>query len=336
MTGQAFRKLALALAGAHEEPHFERSSFRVGKKIFATLTADGAEAMVKVQPIDRVEALLAGQPEVFFSFGGWTERHGSVGVRLARVHPELLAELLTLSWSAIAPRGTAAARSARASTAAKPTPAPAAAKRAGVGPSAPKDTVELDSAAAFRRWLEKHHARATELWVAFRTRASGRQTLSYSDALDEALCFGWIDGVRRGAGEGRYVIRFTPRKPKSYWSAVNLRRAAALAEAGRMHPAGAAAFEARDRGPPRRYSFEAKPAAFAPARAQRLRARPDACDFFEAQTPSYRKTATFWVESAKQEETRERRFATLVACSAAGAYIPPLRWTKTPPRKAAR
>ena len=104
MTPSAFRKLALSLPGAHEEPHFERTSFRVGKKIFATMTADGSEAMVRVQPHDFVESLLESKPAVFFSHGGWTTRLGAVGVRLAKAPAGLLCELLTESWARVAPK----------------------------------------------------------------------------------------------------------------------------------------------------------------------------------------------------------------------------------------
>jgi hypothetical protein len=104
ITAAALRKHALSLADAHEEPHFDRASFRVGKKIFATMTADGKEAMVKVQPREKVEALLAAEPEVFFSYGGWTTKNGSLGVKLTKVDAKLMRELVTLSWESIAPK----------------------------------------------------------------------------------------------------------------------------------------------------------------------------------------------------------------------------------------
>jgi uncharacterized protein YdeI (YjbR/CyaY-like superfamily) len=135
----------------------------------------------------------------------------------------------------------------------------------------------------------------------------------YREALDEALCFGWIDGVRRSVDEDSFSTRFTPRKPKSYWSAVNIRRATELANEGRMHAAGRAAFEAREVKRPKRYSFENKPQELDPPLKQKFRANKRAWTFFQAQPPWYRRTSTFWVMEAKREDTRERRLAELIA-----------------------
>ena len=121
------------------------------------------------------------------------------------------------------------------------------------------------SPALLRRWFERHHAERTELLIGFYKKGSDRPSVTYSEALDEALCVGWIDGVRRSLDSDSYTIRFTPRKPFSYWSAVNRRRAAALEAAGRMGPAGLAAFERRDLTAPRKYSFENKPTRLAPS-----------------------------------------------------------------------
>jgi uncharacterized protein YdeI (YjbR/CyaY-like superfamily) len=186
------------------------------------------------------------------------------------------------------------------------------------------------SAAELAGWLERNHAKADELWVGFHKKASGKGGLTYSEALDEALCIGWIDGVRKGAGEERFTIRFTPRKAKSNWSAVNIRRAGELTKAGRMKPPGAAAFERRQRGPAP-YSFENAPRALDAPSDEVLRSSPRALSFFEAQPPSYRRMTTFWVMSAKKEETRARRLRALVECSEKGAWIPPLRWAANAP-----
>ncbi len=134
------------------------------------------------------------------------------------------------------------------------------------------DPAFFASPAALRRWFERHHADKNELIIGFYKKVSGRPSVTYSEALDEALCVGWIDGVRRSLGVDSYTIRFTPRKPVSYWSAVNRRRATALEAAGRMQPAGQAAFERSARVPPRKYSFENKPKRLTPALEKRFRA----------------------------------------------------------------
>jgi uncharacterized protein YdeI (YjbR/CyaY-like superfamily) len=177
------------------------------------------------------------------------------------------------------------------------------------------------TASEFRRWLEKHHASATELWMGFYRKASGKAAITYHEALDEALCFGWIDGVRRRLDDEAYVQRFTPRTARSYWSAVNIRRVEGLIAAGRMHPAGLAAFERRDAAKAERYSFERKNAAFDAALEKKFRANRKAWAFFESQPPGYRRVATHWVASAKKEETRQRRLETLIKESAAGRRL---------------
>ncbi|HVL70038.1 MAG TPA: YdeI/OmpD-associated family protein [Vicinamibacterales bacterium] len=177
------------------------------------------------------------------------------------------------------------------------------------------------AAAELRRWLERHHDREPELWVGFYRKDSGRGGLTYSEALDEALCFGWIDGVRKRFDEESYVQRFTPRQAKSYWSAVNTKRVEELKKAGRMHPAGLAAFERRDKGAPARYSFERAAAALGAEHERRFRTDAKAWAYFEAQAPWYRRVAVHWVTSAKRPETRERRLETLIRDSAAGRRI---------------
>jgi uncharacterized protein YdeI (YjbR/CyaY-like superfamily) len=164
----------------------------------------------------------------------------------------------------------------------------------------------------FRRWLEASHAEEVELLVSFYKKGSGKQSITYSEALDEALCFGWIDGVRRNIAVDAYTIRFTPRKPKSQWSAVNIRHVERLTKAGRMHEAGLKAFEGA-KNQPRKYSYEQRNAARFPADFERsFRADKTAWEFFQSQPPWYQRVATFWVVSAKKEETRARRFATLM------------------------
>ena len=176
--------------------------------------------------------------------------------------------------------------------------------------------------AEFRAWLEEHHSRATELLVRCGKAGASRRRMTYRQALDEALCLGWIDGVRRSLDEVSFSVRFTPRQPKSAWSAVNVARVGELRAAGRMHPAGLAAFDARVKTG---YSYESRPPALAPAYVQKLRARPRAWRFFEAQPPWYRRTCAFWVMSAKRPETRARRLQVLIASSAKQEGIPPLK-----------
>ena len=177
--------------------------------------------------------------------------------------------------------------------------------------------------AAFRRWLETNHARAKELWVGFWTKPSGKGGITYPEALDEALCIGWIDGLRKRIDADSYRVRFTPRRKDGYWSAVNVRHVARLKAEGRMHPAGLAAFEART-VKPAEYSYENRPANFPPAYLKRLKASTGAFEFFESQPPGYRRTAIWWILSAKKEETRLRRLNALIARSARKLRMPPL------------
>ncbi|HEY3349153.1 MAG TPA: YdeI/OmpD-associated family protein [Thermoanaerobaculia bacterium] len=188
-------------------------------------------------------------------------------------------------------------------------------------PAAP-EPVFFETAADFRRWLEKNHAKATELFIGFLKKAPGRSSLTYFEALDEALCFGWIDGVRRSLDAERWFQRFTPRKAKSVWSLVNVRKAEALVALGRMAPAGLEAFESRDERRTGLYSFEqGKAPTLGRLDLRAFRARPKAWAFFQAQPPGYRRTATFWVMSAKKPETKHRRLAQLIEDSAKGRRL---------------
>lgn len=190
------------------------------------------------------------------------------------------------------------------------------------------------SPAAFRAWLAKHHETATELWVGFHKVATGRPSLTWSESVDQALCFGWIDGLRKRIDDERYVIRFTPRKPESTWSAVNLAKMEELFAAGLVTPAGRAAWERRSEARSRTYSYEQrKEAAFPPALARRFRAEEAAWKFFSEQPPGYRSLATFWVIAAKREATRLRRLQKLVECSAARRRIPELARPEKPPAR---
>jgi uncharacterized protein YdeI (YjbR/CyaY-like superfamily) len=173
----------------------------------------------------------------------------------------------------------------------------------------------------FRAWLEQHHRATAELLVrCYKTHAKDKG-LTYRQALDEALCFGWIDGVRRAVDDESFSTRFTPRKPKSKWSVVNIKRAKELKAEGRMRSAGEAAFAAREGATAKRYSYESGPAQLDAGSLKKLRANKRAWAFFQAQPPWYRRTSSFWVMEAKREETRERRLAELIARSARGEPI---------------
>jgi uncharacterized protein YdeI (YjbR/CyaY-like superfamily) len=174
----------------------------------------------------------------------------------------------------------------------------------------------------FRAWLEANHDTARELLVGFRKVGTGQPSITWPQSVDEALCFGWIDGVRRRIDDASYSIRFTPRKKRSIWSAVNIARVKELTGLGRMRPAGLAAFEARADERSAIYSHEQREnAALSEADEREFRANEEAWAFFQKQPPSYRKAAAWWVVSAKKEETRRRRLLTLIADSAEGRTI---------------
>lgn len=177
------------------------------------------------------------------------------------------------------------------------------------------------SAAEFRAWLDANHDRATELLVGLHKRSSTQPGLAYQDALDEALAYGWIDGVRRRHDDHRWTIRFTPRKRRSIWSRINVRRMEALIALGRVAPAGLRAFEAREERRTGVYLYERTPFAFDAPAAKRLAANRRAKAFFDAQPPGYRRIITGWVMQAKKEATRLKRLAHLIDTSARGKRI---------------
>jgi uncharacterized protein YdeI (YjbR/CyaY-like superfamily) len=185
------------------------------------------------------------------------------------------------------------------------------------------EAIYFESAADLRRWLQEHHDQASELLIGFHRKGSERQGIGYDEAVLEALCFGWIDGITRRVDPSRYAIRFTPRKPRSNWSQVNTRRAARLVKEGRMTPAGLRAYEARDRTR-LAYSYEQRFKPFESSLEATFRRKRKAWSYFETQPPSYRHSATLWVMSAKREETRQRRLATLMEHSSRGERLPAL------------
>ena len=183
--------------------------------------------------------------------------------------------------------------------------------------STPKPTFFKNSD-AFRKWLQRHHATHTELWVGYYKKSSGKGGLVYPEALDQALCFGWIDGQVRSIDRDCYMQRWTPRRARSYWSAVNIRKIQALIDAGLVAPAGLATFQARTDAPPGKYSNENKEASFDAAMLRQFKANRPAWHWFEAQSSSFKRVAVHWVTSAKKPETRATRLATLIASAERG------------------
>ena len=182
----------------------------------------------------------------------------------------------------------------------------------------------FESPQAFYDWLEQHHESEDEVYVGYWKKHTGKPTLTWSEAVDQALCFGWIDGRVNRIDDERHMQRFTPRRQGSNWSKVNVEKVAKLTEAGRMRPAGLAAFQQRDRDKVGVYSFENE-ARLAPEYDALLRANETAAEYFESRPPWYRRTAIHLVMSAKREETRLRRLKRLIEDSAAGRDLKELR-----------
>ena len=177
----------------------------------------------------------------------------------------------------------------------------------------------------FRNWLEKNHARETELLVGFYKVTSSKPSITWPQSVDQALCFGWIDGIRKSVDAESYCIRFTPRKPGSTWSAINIRKVEEMNKLGLMLPAGLAAFEKRNEQKSAIYSYENKPEKLTTEYELVFKTHPKAWEFFQSQPPSYQKTAIYWVISAKLEPTRQKRLNILISDSENGLKIKPLR-----------
>jgi uncharacterized protein YdeI (YjbR/CyaY-like superfamily) len=175
----------------------------------------------------------------------------------------------------------------------------------------------------FGAWLERHHESESELLVGFYKKGSGKPSITWPESVEQALRFGWIDGIRRTVDDEAYTIRFTPRKPTSNWSLVNVAKVEELKQSGLMAPAGLRAYEARREDRTGVYSSERRRAAELPPELEkRFRARRKAWEWFSSRPPGYRRTATHWVVSAKRDDTRRRRLETLIDCSAEGRKIP--------------
>jgi uncharacterized protein YdeI (YjbR/CyaY-like superfamily) len=177
------------------------------------------------------------------------------------------------------------------------------------------------SPADLRAWFEKHHDKEPELWVGFYKKDSGKPSITWPESVDEALCFGWIDGIRKSVDDVSYKIRFTPRRPRSVWSAVNIKRVAELTQQKRMRPAGEKAFAARVENRSGIYAYEQRKPELPEQYDKKLRQNKAAWEFFKSQAPSYRKVATWWVVSAKKEETRLQRLEKLIEVSAEGRRL---------------
>ena len=190
----------------------------------------------------------------------------------------------------------------------------------------PRDVQYFATPEELRDWFDANHETASELWLGYHRKASGIPSVDWPQAVDEALCVGWIDSIRYRIDEQRNAQRFTPRRPGSIWSAVNVRKAEALTAEGRMRPAGLAAFAARTPERTAVYSHEREHATFAPDETARFRGDPAAWADWEARPASYRRQATHWVTSAKRPETRERRLAELIRESGAGRTPKPFRF----------
>jgi len=192
-----------------------------------------------------------------------------------------------------------------------------------------RDDVRVFPAAEdFRTWLGANHDEATELWVAYYKKGVPKTSMTYAESVEEALCFGWIDGLTRRIDDEVYTIRFTPRRRTSNWSAINIAKVAELTAAGRMHPAGLRAFEERDRRKDASYSYERPVQELPLDMLDRLEADEAAWAYWQSRTPSYRRQATYWVVSAKRPETRERRFAAMLTDAAAGRDPQPFLVTR--------
>jgi uncharacterized protein YdeI (YjbR/CyaY-like superfamily) len=191
------------------------------------------------------------------------------------------------------------------------------------------EPVFFPTEADFRRWLQANHEIAPELLVGFWKKSSGKQSIDWPQARDQALCFGWIDGIRKSMGEDAYTIRFTPRRKGSIWSKVNVERFEALKAAGQMTAAGEAAYE-RDRHRSGVYSYEKPLASLTPAEEAMFRKNKDAWADWQQRPPGYRKTVLGWVTGAKRPETRAKRLFQLIEVSAVGRRLPQYDWQKKP------
>lgn len=188
-----------------------------------------------------------------------------------------------------------------------------------------KKPVFFATQSELREWFEKHHQTESEVWIGYYKKATGIPSIDWSQSVDEAICFGWIDGLRRSIDEASYKIRFTPRNPKSHWSAVNLAKVEKLIEQDMMKPAGLEVYYQRDKKKSRQASYEREHVELDKGYEQKIRQNKTAWIFYENLAPSYKQASIHWIMSAKKEETRIRRLDILIQSCEAGQKIPPLR-----------
>jgi len=193
----------------------------------------------------------------------------------------------------------------------------------------PRDVIFFASPEELRAWFDEHHETADELWLGYHRKATGKPTVTWPEAVDEALCVGWIDGIRYRLDETRHAQRFTPRRKGSIWSKVNVERYSALRAAGLMTPAGERAYE-ENKHKTGLYSYENEQKVLTASEEERIRKNTPASADWEKRPPGYRKVVLHWITSAKKPETRAKRLATLIECSAAGQRIPGYDWQKKP------
>ena len=187
----------------------------------------------------------------------------------------------------------------------------------------PENVIFFETPAELRAWFEANHESATQLWLGYHRKRTGRPSVTWQEVVDQELCFGWIDSVRYSLDGDRSAQRITPRRSGSVWSAINIKRFQELEQMGMVHPNGRAAFDKRDEARSRIYSYENRSRGFDAATEAAFRKNRTAWKFFEAQAPSYRRTASFWVMSAKRDETKKRRLEKLIATSRAAQRLAP-------------
>ncbi|KAA3634198.1 MAG: bacteriocin-protection protein [Bacteroidetes bacterium] len=191
------------------------------------------------------------------------------------------------------------------------------------------EPIFFKNAAEWRQWLKENHDKAEVLWLGYYKKNSGKANYTWSESVDEAICYGWIDGLRKSLDKDSYMIRFTPRRPTSFWSAVNIKKVKVLTEKGLMRPAGIKAWGKRKESKSEVYSFEQKVKGLDKAYEEQFKKHPKAWTYFsEKLAPSYKKSSIHWVMSAKREDTRQRRLKTLIESSEQEQKIPLLRVTK--------
>ena len=302
-----FKKLALSFPETIEEPHFEKTSFRVKKKIFATLAEEKNQAVIML-PVIEQSVFCAVDKEVIYPVPGTWGKNGATIFELRQLKPDIVKDALTHAYRKIAPKALTAELVA------------------GGDDDATEKHTFFPTPADFRKWLSKHHTTKKELLVGFYKVGSGKPSITWPQSVDEALCFGWIDGIRRNIDTDSYSIRFTPRKAKSIWSAVNIKKMEELTAKGLMQPAGLEAYKKREDSKSKIYSYEKEAAVFSTEFEEQFKANTDAWHYFHKMPKSYRNPATNWVMSAKQETTRIKRLNELITDCAAGRKIKSLSY----------